>query len=110
MACKRFIYVENLGSPEEMPRLKPEAAEAPRPSAKDAPSNAIPLIVAAMRAIDPDGEWFTLGPVGQFITQANPDFDTRTYGSSKLSDLVRKLPRFEVRHGPGGQLELRDIS
>lgn len=110
MACKRFIYVENLGSPEELPRLKPEAAEAPRPNAKDAPSNAIPLIVAAMRAIDPDGEWFTLGPLGQFITQANPDFDTRTYGSSKLSDLVRKLPRFEVRHGPGGQLELRDIS
>ena len=75
-----------------------------------APANAIPLIVAAMRAIDPDGEWYTLGPVGQFITQANPDFDTRTYGASKLSDLVRKLPRFEVRQGPGGQLELRDIS
>ena len=110
MACKRFIYVENLGTTEEIPRQKPEAAEAPRPNTKDAPANAIPLIVAAMRAIDPDGEWYTLGPVGQFITQANPDFDTRTYGASKLSDLVRKLPRFEVRQGPGGQLELRDIS
>jgi len=110
MACKRFIYVENLGASDEAPRQKPEAAEAPRPNTKEAPANAIPLIVAAMRAIDPDGEWYTLGPVGQFITQANPDFDTRTYGASKLSDLVRKLPRFEVRQGPGGQLELRDIS
>lgn len=110
MACKRFIYVENLGSTEEVPRQKPEATEAPRTNTKEAPANAIPLIVSAMRAIDPDGEWYTLGPVGQFITQANPDFDTRTYGAAKLSDLVRKLPRFEVRQGPGGQLELRDIS
>jgi uncharacterized LabA/DUF88 family protein len=123
MACKRFIYVENLGvenlGPENMgvveesPRVRSEAQGTPetvRRPTKDAPSKAIPLIVAAMRAIDPDGEWYTLGPLGQFITQANPDFDTRTYGAAKLSDLVRKLPRFEVRHGPGSQLELRDIS
>ncbi|MFN7225261.1 MAG: NYN domain-containing protein [Paracoccaceae bacterium] len=116
MACKRFIYVENLSAAtEEAPRsaIRSETVEgtvAPKPGTKEAPSKAIPLIVAAMRAIDPDGEWYTLGPLGQFITQANPDFDTRTYGAAKLSDLVRRLPRFEVRQGPGGQLELRDIS
>ncbi|MFN4153994.1 MAG: NYN domain-containing protein [Paracoccaceae bacterium] len=116
MACKRFIYVENLSSiVEEAPRVaaRSEAVEgvaAVKSGTKEAPSKAIPLIVAAMRAIDPDGEWYTLGPLGQFITQANPDFDTRTYGAAKLSDLVRRLPRFEVRQGPGGQLELRDIS
>jgi uncharacterized LabA/DUF88 family protein len=111
MACKRFIYVENLGVAEEAPQLqRPEASEPAKPGSKEAPAKAIPLIVAAMRAIDPDGEWYTLGPVGQFITQANPDFDTRTYGAAKLSDLVRRLPRFEVRQGPNGQLELRDLS
>lgn len=116
MACKRFIYVENLSSaPEEAPRATTrnetaDSTSAAKPGTKEAPSKAIPLIVAAMRAIDPDGEWYTLGPLGQFITQANPDFDTRTYGAAKLSDLVRRLPRFEVRQGPGGQLELRDIS
>ncbi len=116
MACKRFIYVENLSAAaEEAPRSATrsgtvEGTVAARPGTKEAPSKAIPLIVAAMRAIDPDGEWYTLGPLGQFITQANPDFDTRTYGATKLSDLVRRLPRFEVRQGPGGQLELRDIS
>jgi uncharacterized LabA/DUF88 family protein len=114
MACKRFIYVENLGGAEpEEPQPRPTRGEPEAPvrgNAKDAPTKAIPLIVAAMRAIDPDGEWYTLGPLGQFITQANPDFDTRTYGVAKLSDLVRKLPRFELRHGPGGQLELRDLS
>ena len=63
-----------------------------------------------MRAIDPDGEWYSLGQVGQYITQANPDFDTRTYGSAKLSDLVRKISRFEVMGGPAGQLLARDVA
>lgn len=106
MACKRFIYVENLGAPvEETPKPAPDAAE-PR-ATKEAPAKAIPLIAAAMRAIDPEGEWFSMGQIGQYITQGNPDFDTRTYGAAKLSDLIRKLPRFEVRQ-EGTQLQVRD--
>lgn len=119
MACKRFIYVENLGSGEEPAReerrdpapAEPASDPAPRPGAKEPPAKAIPLIVAAMRAIDPEGEWYSMGQVGQFITQANPDFDTRTYGSAKLSDLVRKISsRFEIKPGPGGQLLVRDVA
>ncbi len=111
MACKRFIYVENLGAPaEETPKPAPDAAlpvAEPKSGTKEAPAKAIPLIVAAMRAIDPEGEWFSMGQIGQYITQGNPDFDTRTYGAAKLSDLIRKLPRFEVRQ-EGNQLQVRD--
>lgn len=119
MACKRFIYVENLGvaddAPEPTPARgtpKPDTTDTAKPAAatKEAPAKAIPFIIAAMRAIDPDAEWYSLGQVGQFITQAIPDFDTRTYGSAKLSDLVRKISRFEVRPGPGGQLQMRDVA
>lgn len=117
MACKRFIYVENLGVAEDHPEPAPargtaraEQPDTPKPGTKEAPAKAIPFIVAAMRAIDPDAEWYSLGQVGQFITQGNPDFDTRTYGSAKLSDLVRKISRFEVRPGPGGQLQMRDVA
>lgn len=116
MACKRFIYVENLGVEAPAPLREADQSAgapqepAPRPGGKEAPAKAIPLIIAAMRAIDPDGEWYSLGQVGQYITQANPDFDTRTYGSAKLSDLVRKISRFEVRQGPGGQLLARDVA
>ncbi len=117
MACKRFIYVENLGVAEDQPEPAPargtpkaELPDAPKPGTKEAPAKAIPFIIAAMRAIDPDAEWYSLGQVGQFITQGNPDFDTRTYGSAKLSDLVRKISRFEVRPGPGGQLQMRDVA
>ena len=127
MACKRFIYVENLAPAEDAATearrpgtparrdAEParEAAAAPAREAgrdKEPPAKAIPLIVAAMRAIDPEGEWYSLGQIGQFITQANPDFDTRTYGSAKLSDLIKKISRFEVKPGPGGQLLVRDLA
>jgi hypothetical protein len=129
MACKRFIYVENLGSddsPAETPREAPKqdiqrnigspmmpelpVEQPPARGAKEPPAKAIPLIIAAMRAIDPEGEWYSLGQIGQYITQGAPDFDTRTYGSAKLSDLVRKISRFEVKSGPGGQLLARDVA
>jgi uncharacterized LabA/DUF88 family protein len=122
MACKRFIYVENLGavvtedparspvrSEPAQPGLEGPAAEpAARSGTKEAPARAIPLIIAAMRAIDPEGEWYSLGQIGQYITQGNPDFDTRTYGSAKLSDLIKKISRFDVQPGPSGQLLARD--
>jgi uncharacterized LabA/DUF88 family protein len=119
MACKRFIYVENLGSsddapraptrPDPLPGIEPQAPDAPaRAGTKEAPAKAIPHIIAAMRAIDPEGEWYSLGQIGQYITQGSPDFDTRTYGSAKLSDLIKKISRFEVKPGPGGQLLARD--
>lgn len=122
MACKRFIYVENLGdgggetgsdaggdTPDPgAERSRPAAPATSARREKEAPASAIPLVVAAMRAIDPEGEWYTLGQIGQYITQANPDFDTRTYGSAKLSDLLRSISRFELRPGPGSQLLVRD--
>jgi hypothetical protein len=111
MACKRFIYVENLGvEAEETPKPQPgtpASATDTKPGTKEAPAKAIPLIAAAMRAIDPEGEWFSMGQIGQYITQGNPDFDTRTYGAAKLSDLIRKLPRFEVKQD-GTLLKVRD--
>ena len=106
-ACKRFIYVENLGA-ETAPaaaRPEPEAAPQPNDPTPDAPAatgpqpptKAIPLIVAAMKRIGSEEEWYSLGQLGQFITQANPDFDSRTYGYAKLSDLLERTGRFEVK-------------
>jgi uncharacterized LabA/DUF88 family protein len=105
--CNRFILIENIVE-EPQPEARPAAGkpETPAPS-KQPPATAIPLILKAMAAIDPDGDWFSLGQLGQFITQGMPDFDPRTYGAAKLSDLIRKLPRFEVRQN-GNHLQVRD--
>jgi uncharacterized LabA/DUF88 family protein len=97
-ACKRFIFVENLGAEPE-----PNQRDAPK---RTSPAEAVPLIKAAMQAIDKDQDWFPLGPLGQKITTNHPDFDSRTYGCAKLSDLIRKAGGFETRVS-GNQLEVR---
>ncbi len=101
-ACKRFIFVENLLPASEAPKTEREQA-----AKKEPPATAAVLIEHAMRAIGGEDEWYSLGQIGQFITAANPDFDTRSYGSSKLSDLVAKTGRFEMRRGEGNQTFVR---
>ena len=107
-ACKRFIYVENLDSGEEPPEERTPRSDA-TPNKEDA-KTAIPLIVEAMKDIGGDEDWYSLGMIGQFIARANPDFDTRSYGSAKLSDLIRKTGRFEVKKGSGNHLMVRDLA
>jgi hypothetical protein len=44
------------------------------------------------------------------MVRADPDFDPRTYGAAKLSDLVKGLPkRFEIKH-EGNALMVRDVA
>ncbi|WP_102223996.1 NYN domain-containing protein [Acidimangrovimonas sediminis] len=109
--CNRFIYIENIDA-EEAPADPAAPERAPAQPARDkAPAkDAIPLIVEAMRAIGEDEDWVSLGQIGQFISQAQPDFDTRSYGSAKLSDLIRKTGRFEIRKASGNHWEVRDLA
>ncbi|WP_210529474.1 NYN domain-containing protein [Rubellimicrobium arenae] len=114
--CKRFIFIENLGgsSPKPTPPgEKPAPAEvAPPPPAappKAPLTEARDIILRAMDAIDQEEEWYALGPLGQYITAANPDFDTRTYGRKKLSDLVQDLKIFETKRGAANQLLIRRL-
>ena len=64
-------------------------------------------ILKAMDAIDQTDEWYNLSVVGQTILKANSEFDTRSYGKRKLSDLVRSIKDFESRKAAGNQLEIR---
>lgn len=115
--CNRFVFIENIlhetDAPE--PTAKPARGATKLPEAtpqatkqtKLPNTNAVPLVRKAMNAIDPDGDWYSLGQVGQFIQRENPDFDPRTYGSSKLSDMLKRSEAFEVRQGGGNHLEVR---
>jgi hypothetical protein len=116
--CTRFILIENIVTPTEpAPARKPPPGQVPADKAaesvaapKENPAKVIPLVRAAMRKIDPDGEWYMLGQLGQFIQKDHPDFDPRTYGSAKLSDLLRKTRAFEVKSGDGNHLMVRDLA
>ncbi|TCM79676.1 NYN domain-containing protein [Rhodovulum steppense] len=103
--CNRFVLIENIVE-ETVPVQKGKAPEAP--SGKRPPKEAIDLIIRAMDKIEQEDEWYTLGQLGQYITADNPDFDTRTYGKRKLSDLVHELKRFETRK-IGNQMQVRRV-
>ncbi len=90
--CNRFVFIENIVEDPE-----PTKGAAARSGAKRSPKEAVDLIIRAMAKIDQEDEWYLLGLIGQRIVADNPDFDTRTYGKRKLSDLVGELKRFETK-------------
>jgi Fe-S-cluster formation regulator IscX/YfhJ len=51
--------------------------------------------------------WVILGAVGTQLANLAPDFDPRTFGFRKLSDLVRKTDAFEIEHPAGGSMRIR---
>jgi Fe-S-cluster formation regulator IscX/YfhJ len=52
----------------------------------------------------------TLGEVGKQLANLVSDFDPRTYGFRKLSDLVRKTDAFDIEHPKGGSIRIRKRS
>ncbi len=99
-ACDKFIYIENLlhdggaaaGSADSVPATAPRAAAA---ELKRNTALVSQLRYAVEAASDDDG-WAPLGHVGMLITKQQPDFDSRSYGYAKLSDLMAATTLFEL--------------
>ena len=104
-ACKRFIYTENLIAGAA---VLEEASRVTEPSTiKRPPSAAIPLIRTAIDQLDEGGDWVPLGRIGHRLAELATDFDPRTYGQAKLSDLVEKTGAFESRRNDSGHIQIR---
>jgi len=102
-ACRRFIYTENL-----LPQAVTSGADTPSKSKSlQPPSAAIPILEKAISQIESEDGWVMLGPVGQHISNLFSDFDVRSYGHSKLSDLARKTGAFDVEKIEGGHMRIR---
>ena len=102
-ACTRFIFTENFVSDTGGP--------APAKAALRPMSEAISLIDKALEPMEEDAEgWYQLGAVGQRMQNLSPEFDTRTFGHPKLSDLVEATARFELnREGPHVRLRPKPV-
>lgn len=111
-ACTRFIYTENLSVPAS-PDTTGASAGGPKPAAATAgkrkPSEAARLIASVIADMDEDGDgWVNVGSIGNRMRNAYPDFDQRSYGYAKLSDLIRATGRFDVETAAGGTMRVRD--
>nr|CAD6420294.1 NYN domain-containing protein [Rhizobium sp. Q54] len=102
-ACRRFIYTENL-LPQEPANGNGEAQQAP---SLQKPSAATPIIKKVIAQMESEDGWVPLGAVGTQLANLASDFDPRTYGSRKLSDLVKKTNAFEIDNAEGKPLRIR---
>lgn len=92
-ACDKFIYTDVLALPDAD---KPEEASK-KLGAKQLrqDTHLMNLIRNAIEAASDDSGWASLGPVGSIINKQSNDFDSRTYGYSKLSSLIKAIGLFE---------------
>jgi Uncharacterized conserved protein len=102
-ACRRFIYTENL-----LP-APPGDQQSPSQTTKalQPPSEATPIIRKVLEQMESDDGWVALGGVGTQLQNLAPDFDPRTFGFRKLSDLVRSTGSFDIDHPKGGSPRIR---
>ncbi|PPI82665.1 hypothetical protein KEHDKFFH_18250 [Marinobacter maroccanus] len=102
-ACDDFLLTENLAVDEvEDASGKPSSAKPEKPAKPSKQQEEVPEIVRLLRRaydhVQDDQGWAHLGGAASFLKRAKSDFDPRTYGAKKFSDLFADLgDYFELR-------------
>ena len=102
-ACRRFVYTENLiAAP-----TAPADGKHPQPKPLQPVAAATAIIGRIIAQMESEDGWVGLGAVGHQLANLASDFDPRTYGFRKLSDLVRGTNAYEIQHPEGGAMKIR---
>jgi uncharacterized LabA/DUF88 family protein len=99
-ACRRFVYTENLSA---VATNSDDVA----PALKQPPIEAVTVINRAIEQMEGEDGWVDLGALGNRLANLVSDFDPRTFGCSKLSELVRKTGAFEIDQREGVSMRIR---
>ena len=86
--------------PEKAPAAKSAAAKKAAPAAETkppVPDDIINLIADSVADLADDDGWIDMSNLGNLIIKKQPDFDPRTYGFGKLSNMLKNLDRFELQ-------------
>jgi uncharacterized protein (TIGR00288 family) len=97
-SCDDFIFSENLGEPIISGLNKEQASTAPTTNTEEIPQDIIDALLSGwLQYKDDDGEdWANVAPVGGLLKRLKPDFDPRTYGATKIPELIAKIDIFEM--------------
>lgn len=106
-ACDKFIYIELLredvvaptnGEPSTASAATPDVAKPAVAEPSKKPKAPVGFIAKIMDDIADEDGWAHLGALGANITKLRPEFDPRTHGFKKLSDLIKGYPQaFELQ-------------
>lgn len=119
-ACDRFIYLEILEQEEEVDESesssdktsKNEKTRSTRGRTRDnnrgkssrkraiekIDNRLLYLLDQSIEDLEDDDGWAYMGELGQLLQKKQPSFDSRNYGYSKLSSLIRSIERYEVTY------------
>lgn len=101
-ACDKFIYTENLVHLDELvphaDSIDTSRSTSPAKKARnhELKANEYYELRSSVEAASDDDGWAGLSTVGSLLTKRYPDFDSRSYGYHKLSDLIAASPLFEI--------------
>jgi hypothetical protein len=102
-ACRRFIYTENL-----LPDAPASSADEKAAAVAVQPTSAaVAILNKAIGQMDTEDGWVALGLVGRRLAAIASDFDPRSYGFRKLSDLVRNTGAYEIDQQDGRAMRVR---
>ena len=104
-ACTRFFDVGALSLDDEVELEQPAHAAGQRP----VDSELLQVLGSAYKASKRDEEGYApLSELGQ-RAKAVSSFAARNYGFTRLSDLIKAVPNFEVKSGDDGRLMVKRL-
>ena len=80
----------------EVPAPVPVQEALPAKKGGKVPEEIVKLIADSVSDIADEDGWASMGELGSLLLKKQPDFDPRNFGFTKLTPLIRSLPRFEV--------------
>ncbi|PSN17940.1 Maebl [filamentous cyanobacterium CCP5] len=95
-ACDKFIFTEILNRHDTTLPGTTDSAASTEESAK-VNRKLQQLLRDAYEAIADEDGWAHLGPFGSQLNKLSPSFDSRNYGFSKLSGLVKSTHLFDIK-------------
>lgn len=100
-ACDDFIFTENLKFNNDLVEEEFEE-KSTKESKEDSLKELAKILHVGFEKTQDDEGWASVSAAGQYIKRQYPDFDPRTYGSSKITSLLAKLKEhFEMKRYPG---------
>lgn len=103
-ACDDFIFIENLDveiaiCSSSKPATVINGSTSPE---KANASELVPLLTKAWEQYQDDDGWANVASAGSLVKRSKPDFDPRTYGATKLPEIIQELGNnFEMKKYKG---------
>lgn len=102
-ACDRFIYIEVINSvDEEITKAQPKMSEKTKKQLRQ-------ILRSTIDDVADEEGWAFLGEVGNLLVKKYPDFDSRNYGFSKMTPLIRYLNAFEIDERPTPKSNIKHV-